>query len=144
MDNALNRIVAREPVGVSQLFRLYGYDMQPTAVNLQNLVAVYGSRPLPISNATDTSKPKPTLSQILEMVRNGVQTVGSIISIVKGGTGLPAGAGTGTYGGASGRNPDDIPAGSTPRILGMDKTLFIVIAALAVLVIGLLVFKKEK
>ena len=135
MDSALNRIVAQEPQAVAQLFRHYGYDAAATTRNLQNLLKVHGQRPLPFSNATGTTQPKKTLADILQMVANGVQTVGGIINIVKG---KPVNAGNMGVG----LQPNE-PTGATERVLGMDRKLFIALSIVLIIVVAYLFFRKK-
>jgi hypothetical protein len=135
MDSALNKIVAQEPQAVAQLFRHYGYNAAANSRNLQNLLIVHGNKPLPFSNATDTTKPKKTLADILEMVKNGVQTVGGIINIIKGKPVDTGNAGIGLQ-------PNQ-PFGATERVLGIDRKLFIALSIILLIVIAYMFFRKQ-
>jgi hypothetical protein len=133
----LKRIVAQEPRAVAQLLLLYGYKAEPTAENLQNLVKVYGNRPLPYSNATGDTKPKTTFSDIINMVQRGVTTVANVVNVVSGKAPIAQNGqvNVGVDNGAT--------AGATDRVLGMDRKLFIALCIVLLITIAYLYFRKK-
>lgn len=139
MDSALNRIVAQEPMAVAQLFRLYGYDVTPTPKDLQNLLTVYGNKPLPFANATgDSTTKKTTFADILNMVQKGVTTVTNVVNAV---TGKAPVVQDNQYN--VGVNGGNTPNGATDRVLGMDRKLFIMLAILLVIIVAFMFFRKK-
>ena len=133
----LKRIVAQEPGAVAQLLLLYGYKAAPTAENLGNLVKVYGSSPLPFSNATGDTKPKTTFSDIINMVQRGVTTITNVVNAVSGKAPIAQNGqfNVGVENGAT--------AGATDRVLGMDRKLFIALSIILLITVAYLFFRKK-
>ncbi|MGN7988668.1 hypothetical protein ACTJKC_15070 [Pedobacter sp. 22226] len=138
MDTAIIKIVAQEPQSVAQLFNLYGYDMPVTPRNLQNLLKLYGTEPLPISNATGDEKPKKSFAEIMNMVASGTQTLAKVISAVKGNsTNIVNGQNVSV-------SVDGNQTGATERVFGIDRKLFIILAILLLILVGVLLFRKKQ
>jgi hypothetical protein len=133
----LHKIVAQEPGAVAQLLRLYGYNAAPNARNLQNLLTVHGSRPLPFANATGDTKPKTTFSDILNMVQRGVTTVTNVVNAVSGKAPI---AQNGQFN-VGVDNSGNI--GATNRVLGMDRKLFIALSIILLITVAYLSFRKK-
>ncbi|MFD2581506.1 hypothetical protein ACFSR6_03330 [Pedobacter vanadiisoli] len=138
MDTAIFKIVAQEPESVAQLFNLYGYDMPVTPRNLQNLLKRYGTEPLPFSDATGDEKPKKSFAEIMNMIASGTQTLAKVISAVKGNsTNIVNGQNVNV-------SLDGRPTGATDRVLGIDRKLFIVLALVLLILLGVLLFRKKQ
>nr|WP_276898490.1 hypothetical protein [Pedobacter kyonggii] len=138
MDTAIFKIVAHEPQSVAQLFNLYGYDMPVTPRNLQNLLKRYGTEPLPFSDTTGDEKPKKSFAEIMNMVASGTQTLAQVISAIKGNpTNIVSGQNVNV-------SLNGSQAGATDRIFGIDRKLFIVLAIVLLILIGILLFRKKQ
>ncbi|MBC8051881.1 MAG: hypothetical protein H7Y13_02335 [Sphingobacteriaceae bacterium] len=136
MEAIIKQLTEQHPEGVAQLLRAYGYEAEPTAKNLLNLVRVHGNKPLPFSNTTDDSKKKPTLA---EAISGGLLKLGRVLIAAKGGAvpALPK-----VVVGPNGVIPADETAPS-PRILGVSSTLFLALAALTLIALAIILFKEK-
>lgn len=134
----LQKIVVQEPRAVAQLLRMYGYDAAPNARNLQNLLTVHGSRPLPFANATGDAKPKTTFADILNMVQRGVTTVTNVVNAVSGKAPISQNSQLNV-----GVDNNGNPIGATDRVLGMDRKLFIALSIVLLITVAYLFFRKK-
>lgn len=135
--DAIKIIVQKRPDVVSELLQAYGYKADPTEHNLQNLVKVHGNAPLPYSNATDsiTGQPKTTLFDKILNIANGLSSISK--NLKQNAVSVP---GTVALGANSTNEPDPL---ATPRIFGINRTIFLTLAGLTVLAVGIILFKKK-
>lgn len=136
MEAIIKQLTEQHPESVAQLLKAYNVDAPPTERNLTNLVKVFGNQPLPFLNATDDSTKKPTLA---EAISGGLLKLGRVLIAAKGGAvpSLPK-----VVIGPQGATPADETA-PTPRIMGISSTLFLALAALTVIAIGIILFKEK-
>ncbi|MFD1632028.1 hypothetical protein [Pseudopedobacter beijingensis] len=135
--DAIRQIVQQRPDAVAELLEAYGVKAEPNERNLNNLVKVYGNAPLPYNNVTgnDSGQPKPTLFDKILNIANGLNNVSK--SLKKSAVSVPGTLAVGT----NTSNTQDPLA--TPRIFGINRTIFLVLAGLTVLAVGIILFKKS-
>lgn len=128
----IKTLTERHPESVSQLFTAFGYDMEPNERNLSNLVKVHGEKEIPGFSSADGAKT--TLKDWLRMVLQGTIAV---TQAAQNGTAIPSGKSVNV-------SPDGVTEGPdySPRILGINRTLFLTIAALFIVAFALILFKK--
>lgn len=136
MEAIIKQLTEQHPEGVAQLLKAYGYEAEPTARNLFNLVKVHGNKPLPFNNATGDGTKKPTLA---ESISGGLLKLGRVLIAAKGGAvpSLPK-----VVIGPDGATPADEIAPS-PRIMGISTTLFLALAGLTVIALAIILFKDK-
>jgi hypothetical protein len=125
----IKSLAERHPESVAQLFGVYGYDMEPTPQNLKLLLSVYGNSYLPISNYAETQKPK---KKLFEIINGGIDVLGNVLRTVNPKKYNPV------------FTPQSEIAQNDDRILGINKTLFLTIAGLTVLIVLIILFKPKK
>jgi hypothetical protein len=136
MENIIKKLTEQHPEGVAQLLKAYGYDAEPNAKNLRNLVKVHGNDAFPFSSYTeDQKKPKRSL---FETLNSGLDVALKSLQIF-----APKKYSLSPGGFNPVNNQQMQPVDQTDRILGMSKTLFYVLAALIIISFGIILFKKK-
>jgi hypothetical protein len=132
METIIKQLTEQHPESVAQLLRAYGYDATPTVKNLTNLVKLHGNKPFIFSN-NDGKEGKKTLT---EKILEGVNAAARAVLILKDGK-LPGNRRVVLGPDGIQENPEP-----TPRLFGINRTLFISLAALTVIAVAIILFKK--
>ncbi|TKB96853.1 hypothetical protein [Pedobacter cryophilus] len=128
MEN-IKTLTEQHPNSVAQLFKAYGFGMEPTARNLNLLLQVYGNQALPVSNYTTvevkgTNKPK-----LFDIINGGIDTLDRTLKVLNPKKAMALGTGK--------------PDLESDRILGINKTLFLTLSGFVVLTFLIVLFKSK-
>jgi len=129
MDSLIQTLTERHPESVAQLFKAYGYEMPVTSRNLQNFIKVHGNKPLPFSNASGEEKPKEGKT-LLEVLTGLADSTVNVLNAIKQPKKVSV-------------TPETYEDPATPRIFGINKTIFAMLAGLAALVLAVMIFRKK-
>lgn len=127
---AIKTLTERHPESVAQWFKAYGFEGEVNEKDLAALLKKHGNDPLPISDATGNTKQK--LLDIAAAILNGAST------IINNKAGVPINKPV--YIDSSGNSEQML---ETPRVFGINRTLFLALLALTVIALTIVIIKQK-